>query len=528
MLNVLLRARWAALCSSLLGGVRGKHKVRTILFGLLMVYVLVVFVAMSALLFGGLWSPLSQAGLSWLYYALAGLSVAAMNVLLGMFLAQSQLFEARDNELLLSMPIPPKNILMSRMLLLLGMGYVTELVILAPAAVMAWLSSPPSAQGVILYLLCLLLLPFLPLALSCLLGWGLAALSGRMRHKSLAVVVLSLLLMAGYFIVLGRFNTYLTLLLTQGAALAAGVRRALYPAYCFGMAIAQGDWGAFFAFAACSLVPFFLVYALLSRRFIKIVTTRRGIKKQRYQARELSVSSAVWAMVKKELTHLVSNPMYLLNGALGAVFLVAAGVLLAVYRDMPALLSAQIPGFDAGPYAVLILCVLVCTNIISAPSISLEAKTLWMLKSFPVDPGQVLFSKAYAHILVCLPAGLLASLSCCLFLVNGFWMRALVLLAPMVMSVLCGLWGVAANLWFPKFDWLNETAVIKQGISSMLGMFGPAAPLAGFALLYETGSQALGQEVYLGLCVLILALCCLGLFRYLATSGRRAFSRLQS
>lgn len=530
VLNALLRARWASLWSGLMGGIRGRHRLRTLLFALLMLYSFGAFFAMFFLMFNSLYAPLNQAGLAWLYFSLAGLSAAAVNLIVTVFLAQSQLFAARDNDLLLSMPIPPRAILASRMMLLLGMGYVLQLMVLGPAWAVYCLNSAPSALGAVMFALCFLALPFLPLALSCLFGWLLTAVSSRMRHKSLATVVLSLALLGGYFYVMTRFNSCLSWILLQGRSLAEGIKRVLFPAYCFGTAIAQGSVRGLLGFIACMLLPFGAVYAVLSRHFIKIVTTRRGVKKQEYRARELTVSGAVWAMVQKELKHLVSSPMYLLNGALGALLLVALGVALFLRQDLFALLFENLPdkGGMAGPFAALVLCAMECTVIVSAPSISLEAKTLWMLKSFPVDASQALLSKAYAHMLVAVPAGLFAGIPCCLFLVEGLWMGVLVVMAPVLMGVLCALWGVTANLWFPKFDWLNEVVAIKQGMSTMVSMFGGWALLAAMGLGYGPLAEAMGQEAYLGLCLAVLSALCLGLYRYLVTGGRNRFARLQS
>ena len=50
--------------------------------------------------------PLYAMGMGWLVFAMAGLTAAAMSVITSLFSAQTQLFEARDNALLLSMPIP--------------------------------------------------------------------------------------------------------------------------------------------------------------------------------------------------------------------------------------------------------------------------------------------------------------------------------------------------------------------------------------------------------------------------------------
>ena len=52
-------------------------------------------------------SVLLPAGLDWLYFASMGLTALLVSVLASAFTSYSGLFQSRDNELLLSLPIPP-------------------------------------------------------------------------------------------------------------------------------------------------------------------------------------------------------------------------------------------------------------------------------------------------------------------------------------------------------------------------------------------------------------------------------------
>ena len=67
--------------------------------------------------------PMLETGLAWMYFALAGLSCIAISVVGSIFATQSYLYEAKDNELLLSMPIPVSYILASRLLALLVLEF---------------------------------------------------------------------------------------------------------------------------------------------------------------------------------------------------------------------------------------------------------------------------------------------------------------------------------------------------------------------------------------------------------------------
>lgn len=61
---------------------------------------------------------LCEMGLTWLYFAMAGTMALALSMLGSVFMTQAQLYDAKDNERLLSMPIPPKYILLTRIAML--------------------------------------------------------------------------------------------------------------------------------------------------------------------------------------------------------------------------------------------------------------------------------------------------------------------------------------------------------------------------------------------------------------------------
>ena len=129
MLKTLLKVQFAALKASLFRSRRKQSKGgtgRTIGFAVLFLYVIICFFIMFGSMFSSICMPLHELGLGWLYFAIAGLMAFMLTFIGNVFATQTQLFDAKDNELLLSMPIAPKFILGSRMLLLLALdlGYV--------------------------------------------------------------------------------------------------------------------------------------------------------------------------------------------------------------------------------------------------------------------------------------------------------------------------------------------------------------------------------------------------------------------
>ena len=171
---------------------------------------------------------------------------------------------------------------------------------------------------------------------------------------------------------------------------------------------------------------------------------------------------------------------------------------------------------------VMALCFLCGTDVISAPSISLEGKTLWLLKSLPVTPRVILMSKVKTHVAVALPVTLIASVCCILALTMTPLRCALVIVIPALMTLFGALLGVVVNLRFPKFDYINETAVIKNSMAVMITMFASwgvlAAPVALYVVLLD---NVIGMVPYMCLCAVALAAACAAMYVYLGRGGAK-------
>lgn len=143
---------------------------------------------------------------------------------------------------------------------------------------------------------------------------------------------------------------------------------------------------------------------------------------------------------------------------------------------------------------------------ISAPSISLEGKSLWVMQTMPIRGGTVLRAKAAMHIMITVPAAVLCTAAMGIILeANALDCIAAALLA-VAFTVFTAYFGVALNLKFHRFDWINETAAVKSGMSVMLAMFGSMAILAIPALLYALlAAEYISAAMYMALWAAIFA-----------------------
>ena len=111
---------------------KGYSKGKTISFILLFVFLIIIMMGMFAGMGFGL-SPLISSGLGWFYFAIMGMLALALGVFGDVFNTYSMLYKAKDNEMLLSLPIPPSRILISRMVVVFLLGLLYESMVFIPA-----------------------------------------------------------------------------------------------------------------------------------------------------------------------------------------------------------------------------------------------------------------------------------------------------------------------------------------------------------------------------------------------------------
>ena len=472
MLRLLLRSRMEALLSVLTGASRTKKaqsKGKLIGFALLMLLSLFSFGTLFARIFEMLGEPFAKMNLGWLYFALAAVLCFGVMVIGNVILAKYQLFEAKDNDLLLSMPVKPLDILLSRLFLLLVLAWLVMLPVAVPALIF-W-PRPLGAAGIV-SVLCqfAVVLPLLNLAVSALLGWLVHRVSSRSRNNTLVSLVFTLAFLGAYMYFNFRMNSMLTALAADPSGLKKSLGSAA-PLVWIGRSIAEGRVDFLLLMLGIALLLFGLCLWLLSRTFVKTATAKSSAAKRVYVERTAEAHGPRAALLRHELRRLFSSSAYLLNGALGSFFVLAAAVFVLIRGRT---LTAS-PDWATEPelFRGLILvglCWMSTLTFITAPSISLEGRVLWIPKSLPVSSWDVLQAKLRLHMLIALPPTLLASLAVGLCLDYRGELLALVLLLPALYCVFSGLLGLFENLRHPNFNWINETQAVKSGASVVLTM----------------------------------------------------------
>lgn len=534
MLSILVKTRLQSLFNSMFGRMLQKKKRSPgmkALMALLAVYVIAAIAFSLGMYCKMMVVPLVQMGMGWLYFAIMTLMSMVFCFVGSIFITQSQLFNARDNELLLSMPIPPSHILASRMLTLLALNYVYTLIFMGPAIVVYIIEVGMSAAAIACAVAAVLVMPLLSMTLSCVCGLVIGAVSSRVKRNNFVTIFLFVGFFAAYMYFFMNLQTYMTTLIQQGTAIGDAVGRAFPPAYWAGMA-ATGHLPSLGLFVLCCVVPFVLVYMLISRSFISIITTKKGGVRVKYKERAMKKASAFSALLRREAARYFGLPIYVFNSGIGTFMHIILAV--AVVWKGPGIITAlfSMPGAEGlGALIPALACLVLafCSIMIipSSVSISLEGKNLWITRSAPVSSMQVLNAKLALNLLCGIPSGLIASLALVYALPVNAAQAAIIILLPVAISAFVAVFGLVCNLLLPRLDWVSEAVVVKQSGSALATVFGAMAILALPVILYAALlNRFLAMDTYLVICLAAFALAAAALYGWIRHKGVRRFESL--
>lgn len=448
---------------------------------------IIFFVLLMVGVIGGMFTVLSltmcrsmaEAGMSWFYFAIMGLMAILLGAFGSVFTTYSSLYLPKDNDQMLSLPIPVDTLIAARLLGVYLMGLMYSGVVVLPAIIVYWATVSAAPLHLLAGVLFLLLISLFVMAISCLLGWVVAKVSLKLKNKSFVTVVLSLVFFGLYYYFFSfKANSLLTELLQNIALYGGKVRSSAYPVYLFGQAGA-GDPLSMLLLTAAIAVLFGLTWLLLSRSFLSIAT-----------------ASGFLLWQGRELLELVSQSFPERSGA------------------MPVLLA-------------FVLCLLSAMNDTTAPSVSLEGKQLWLAQSLPVSPWQVLRAKLRLQLLITIPPMLLC-LVCLLAVYPGSPLELLfIAVTALSYALLMALLGLFLGLKMPNLSWTNEVVPIKQSACVALSLFGGwAVAMIPGALYLLTGIGSLDPLLYLSVVTALLLILSAVLSLWVKRTGSCIFASL--
>ena len=532
MLKVLLKKQLSEVFKSYFFDAK-KNKMRS--KGAIIGWFVIFFAVMIGVLGGtftmmavGLCEPLNQVGMGWLYFLIMSGIAILFGAFGSVFNTYSGLYLAKDNDLLLSLPIPVRTVMAARLINVYLLGAMYSGVVLLPALIVYWVVAGVTAARVICGVLLLLIVTTIVLLLSCVLGWAVAKISLKLKNKSFITVLISLVFIGAYYFFYFKASDLIQDIILNATVYGEKVKGAAYGLYLFGR-IGEGDWLAVAIFTAVTAILSAALWVVMSRSFLRVATSTGAVKKARYVEKRVRERSPFGAMLGKEFARFTSSANYMLNCALGVLLLPAMGILLLIKgRELDMVFTILLTDYPGG-FAVLLcamLCLLSAMSDTAAPSVSLEGKSLWIPQSLPVSPKSVLRAKAAVQTILTVPPVLFAAVCAALVIEASPAVKLLMCVLPPVYAAFSALFGTVIGLKMPMLTWTNEMSPIKQSGAVAVALFGGWGICFALGGLYLLFGYRIGATLYLLIWTVLFAAAALLLLRWLDVRGAKAFDEL--
>ncbi|MGI5900442.1 MAG: hypothetical protein ACOX8S_11090 [Christensenellales bacterium] len=455
-------------------------------------------------------------------------AASIMTFFASVFRAGNALFSFREYDLLMCLPVPTWKVSASRMLLLYMFDFFFAAILLLPAGALHAAFASPSAAFYPLFLPTLFAVPMLPLALSAAVGTGLMALLRRFKRKNFLTMIVSIAGLALVMALSFRSQELLMDFSSIGQQIFDSVTRAYPPVQIYNRAVIGSSLLDFILFMAVSLGAMLLISLIAAKNIARLHEAFAvSGEMSRYKGRKGKVSSPFMALYRKEMRRFFSSNVLMMNAGIGVLLYTMAAVAMLIFGKNSVLETMGFAMFSDNPmlygFMPAVICFFVIMTFPSAAMVSLEGKSISLLKSLPVNPVVILWSKACVSLTLTVPAVIINGAIVSAVFGAPIVYAAFIIIIPLLMAVATAAIGVLVNLKFPSLNWSSEVTVVKQSASTMvmtlLGFLLTAATLVASAV--TDGSIA--GLVLISLAISLLCIVCIVLMR---TWGVKKFIEL--
>ncbi len=473
---------------------------------------------------------LSKVHLTYIMLTMFIFIVSILAFMQGIYKSQGILFEARDNDLLFSLPISRSKILFVRIFKLLLFQYIYNLMFLLPAFVIYIYFERPGVIFYIVSLIMTLLVPMIPIIASSILGYLVKLFSSKSRFKKIIQTVLTSIIFLGVFFLSSNIENFIKDIAVKANSINDFLTRVYYPIGLYINLVNKFNIFDLIKLILVNILPFILFIFIGSKFYFKIIVNSDGSSIRENTHNTFIKRSKIMALVRKEMNRYFSSPVYMFNTSFGLLLLVVLSIALCVNGNsaVTSMLSSYNLDSNVSTFLLYYGLILFSTSMTSITSscISLEGATINITKSLPVSEKTILRSKILYPFVIELPFILISELIFFIKFRPSLLYMFIIFNLSLLMILFSGLVGLIVNLIYPKLNASNDTEVVKQSMSSMISVFIGIAVfiLSMLGIVYFSKYLDINLLMLIHLSILLVLVICL--YFVLMKFGVKAYKRL--
>lgn len=447
---------------------RRKKTLKGLIIGIIIIYILfyVYFIANSLMpSFVLINKPLYLLAL---LFSICSLYIFFANL----FKIKNILFDFKDYDLLMSLPIKRSMIIISKMVSLYITNLLCTLIIMIPGyiAYIRYASLPNH----FLFFLLLLAIPIVPILASSVFGIIVSWLTSFFKNKKIGSYIVYLSIIILVFFGMYKINGLDEMAIVNNSINIVDSFNKYYILTNIFITLLEGfNLISLFAFVIIPLGLFVLFIIFINKGYLVL---REKLLKQNvksdYILKRYTINRPLISLYKKEIKRYISSPLYVINTSFGCIIVVLLIMSILIFNDNVISRFEKITNFNEiiKNNIFMILSLICVVSSTTNSSISLEGKSLWIMKMLPVSTNNIFISKIMVNLTILIPTIIIASTFFGIYLHLPFIEFLFLFLIMLAYSLFASINGIIINLIFPKLDYDSEIRVIKQSMSVFISI----------------------------------------------------------
>ena len=398
----------------------------------------------------------------------------------GIYKSSSLLFNCKDDNLLLSLPISKRTILFIRVFKFYVFELLYNSIFLLPSMIVYAVYTKPSILYYLMSLIGLLLFPIIPILISCFFGTFITTIASRFKGKNMIQTIITVVLLLGIMYASYNLDNLVINIAKNASSINDFITKIYYPAGAYIELITNFNFLTLLKFIMINLGFLILIIIFIGKVYFNINSNVKSIKIGKKNTNfKIKASSPTKAIIKKEFNRFVNSTVFITNAGFGLVLFIIGCIFIVLKFDSlnDLLKNNEIPiTFEnIKNFMPVILFGFVCftsfMTSITSSMISFEGKSFSILKSLPISSYKIVKSKVLAALLIMIPCILLGDIVVFIKYKFNLISIILILIASILLPLISETIGIIVNLKYPKMDAKNDTEIVKQSMSSAISVF---------------------------------------------------------
>ena len=464
-----------------------------------------------------------------------------LTIIEGVYKSQGILFEARDNDLLFSLPITKSKIFFIRVFKLITFQFLYNSLFMLPAIIVYAMYEKTDVSFYLISLLMLVLLPIIPTILGCILGYIVKGLSSKFKARNIVQVLFTSLILLGIFYVSFNMQGMVANIVQNANSIQEVITKIYYPAGLYINLIQNFNILDLIILLAINIIPAIvfvyvasIFYFKINSKLVERGNSNKKVGVEKSTEKTYRVRTQLSGLIHKEMKRFFSSPVFMVNAGFGMVLMIAVTFALSINFD--GMLNSMMQGAEIEVpideiknmmpkvfYGFVVF--ISCMTSITSSMISLEGKSFNITKSLPVETEKILLSKVLTSNILSIPIILICDVIFFIAFKVAIIDIVFILLASIVMPTFTALVGILMNLKYPKMNATSDTEVVKQSMSSMLSVF-----IGMFVAMLSVAIMIMGSnsniDLFVALELLTFSIIDFMLWRILKKYGAKRFKEI--